>query len=115
MDCCTSVISPLYRISSHSGSLPHNEQLLKSVQTYIAGSAKRGKRLWCAIYDCGFNGVKEKELLELIEETQEPDILLEYSSVQRICAEDVWDIWPYDAANTRAEIKRIYDDEMIIA
>ena len=80
MDCYTPALSPLYRISSYSGYLPRNEQLLKSVQTYVVGSAENGKRLLDAFYECEWSGMKEKKLLELIGKTKKPDILLEYKA-----------------------------------
>ena len=77
MDCYTPALSPLYRISLYSGYLPRNEQLLKSVQTYIGGSAENGKRLMDAFYECELSGMKEKKLLALIGKTKKPDMLME--------------------------------------
>ena len=115
MDCYTPALSPLYRISLYSGYLPRNEQLLKSVQTYIGGSAENGKRLMDAFYECELSGMKEKKLLALIGKTKKPDILLEYKAEHQICLGDVEGIWPYDNSRTRAAVMHCYDDVLIFA
>ncbi len=43
-------ISPLYRIAAFTGTLPPGEMLLAAVQDYIAGDAKKGRRLWYDIF-----------------------------------------------------------------
>lgn len=64
-------ISPLYRISSFTGTLPPGEKLPAAVRAYIAGDAEKGKRLWEDIHHVmrkqHTDSLTENDIMRLLE------------------------------------------------
>ena len=108
------MLSPLYRIRSHNRKmLFRDEEVLFSVQKYIAGDAEKGRSLWDAFYRSDSDGQKEKELFVLVGDTHGDDVLLEYKDDCRICSSDVSKIWPWNAVDTEVKLNHTNDEELV--